>query len=158
MSECQTKAGNQITLSHSHSLTLSLSAHSLTLSFTHSQHAEQLLFSCLCSKITLSLSHSHTLALSHSRTLTLSHSLILSFNHSRHAEQVLFSCLGSKVAVYCRKLQCFFYHSSHHTLSCYFRSHRAGSQLIMTNKTRTQQISSHLILHLIIFLRIGLQD
>ena len=104
MSERQTKAGNQITLSHS--LILSLS-HSFTLSFTHSQHAEQLLFSCLCSKITLSLSHSHTLALSHSRTLalshshtlTLSHSLILSFTLSRHAEQLLFSCLCSKVTV-----------------------------------------------------------
>ena len=74
MSERQTKAGNQITLSHS--LILSLS-HSFTLSFTHSQHAEQLLFSCLCSKITLSLSHSHTLALSHSHTLSFSHSLSL---------------------------------------------------------------------------------
>ena len=104
MSERQTEAGNQITLSHS--LILSLS-HSFTLSFTHSQHAEQLLFSCLCSKITLSLSHSHT--------LTLSHSLILSFNHSRHAEQVLFSCLGSKVAVYSRKLQCFLF-----LIACFF--------------------------------------
>ena len=73
MSERQTKAGNQISLSLSHSFTLS---------FTHSQHAEQLLFSCLCSKITLSLSHSHTLTLSHSRTLTLSHSFNVSFNHS----------------------------------------------------------------------------
>ena len=51
---------------------------------------------------------------------------------SGHAEQLLFSCLCSKVTVYGRKLQCFFFdhHSSHHhTLSCYFRSHRAGSQL-----------------------------
>ena len=42
-------------LSLSHSLTLSLShsfslSHSLNLSFNHSRHAEQLLFSCLCSK------------------------------------------------------------------------------------------------------------
>ena len=37
MSECQTKAGNQ-----EHSLTHSLS-----------QHTEQLLFSCLCSKVTV---------------------------------------------------------------------------------------------------------
>ena len=47
MSERQTKAGNQntlsLTLSHSHS-------HSFTLLFTHSWHAEQLLFSSLCSK------------------------------------------------------------------------------------------------------------
>ena len=55
MSECQTKAGNQNTLSLSltisiaHSLTRSLPhslTHSLTLSLTHSLHAEQLLFSC----------------------------------------------------------------------------------------------------------------
>ena len=77
MSERQTKAGNQITLSHS--LILSLS-HSFTLSFTHSQHAEQLLFSCLCSKITLSLSHSHTLTLSHSHTFTLFQCLIQSLS------------------------------------------------------------------------------
>ena len=32
-----------------------------TLSFTHSGHAEQLLFSCLCSKVTLPLSHSFNL-------------------------------------------------------------------------------------------------
>ena len=68
MSECQTKAGNQISLSHSHSL-----------SFTHSRHTEQLLFSCLCSKVTHSLSHYLTLTMSHSHTLTLSlsHSLTL---------------------------------------------------------------------------------
>ena len=42
MSERQTKAGNQITLSLSQSLTLS---------FTHSRHTEQLLSSCLCSKL-----------------------------------------------------------------------------------------------------------
>ena len=67
MSECQTKAGNQ---------------NSLTLSFTHSRHAEQLLFSCLCSKVTLSLSHSLTLSLSHSRTLALSHSRTPALSHS----------------------------------------------------------------------------
>ena len=94
MSDCQTKAGNQISLSHSHSL-----------SFTHSRHTEQLLFSCLCSKVTLSLSHSLTLTLSHSLTLTLSHSLSLShsfnlsFTHSWHAEQLLFSSLCSKVTL-----------------------------------------------------------
>ena len=70
------------TISLSHSLNVSLSrSHSFTLSFTHSPHAEQLLFSCLCSKVTLShsltLSHSHSLPLplSHSHTLTLSHYL-----------------------------------------------------------------------------------
>ena len=43
---------SQATLSFSHSLTLSLS-HSFTLSFTHSRHAEQLLFSSLCSKFAI---------------------------------------------------------------------------------------------------------
>ena len=43
-----------------------------------------------------------------------------------HAEQRLFSCLGSKVAVYSRKLQCFF---DILTLSPDIRVHRAGSQL-----------------------------
>ena len=103
MSECQTKAGNQNFLSHSHSLSLSLTlSHSFTLLFTHSRHAEQLLFSCLCSKVTLSLSHSlsHTLTLLHSCTLALSHSLIHSFTHSRHAEQLLFSCLCSEVTIF----------------------------------------------------------
>ena len=47
--------------SHSHTLILSLS-HSFNLSFSLSEHAEQLLFSCLCWKVTLS--HSHCLALS----------------------------------------------------------------------------------------------
>ena len=65
------------TLCHSHTLSL---FHSFTLSFTHSWHAEQLLFSCLCSKITLSLSHSHTLALSHSHTFTLFQCLIQSLS------------------------------------------------------------------------------
>ena len=39
--------------SHSHSL---LFSHSLTLSFTLSRHAEQLLFSCLCSKFKITQS------------------------------------------------------------------------------------------------------
>ena len=75
------------------------------------------------------LSHFLTLTLSHSHSFSLSHSFNLSFNHSRHAEQVLFSSLCSKVAVNSRKLQCFFWDSSPITLSCYFRCHRAGSQL-----------------------------
>ena len=64
-----------------HSLTLSLS-HSFTLLFTHSQHAEQLSFSCLCSKVALSLSHSLTLSLFHSSTLALLHSRTLTLSHS----------------------------------------------------------------------------
>ena len=52
-----------------------LKSHSLTLSFTHSWHAEHLLISCLCSKVTLSLSHSLTIdmiCLCSKVTLTLS--------------------------------------------------------------------------------------
>ena len=58
--------------------------------------------------------------------------LTLSLSHS---EQLLFSCLGSKVTVNSRKLQCFF-GPPHHpfTLTCYFRCHRAGSQLKMHTK------------------------
>ena len=118
-----------LTLSHSHSFSFS---HSFNLSFTHSGHAEQLLFSCLYSKLTLTLSHSHS--------LSLSHSFNLSFNHSRHAEQLLFSSLCSKVAVYSRKMQWFFFDILIIliTLTCYFRCHRAGSQLktiILTSDT-----------------------
>ena len=84
-------------LSLSHSLTLvilnnfcfhvyaqkSLS-HSHTLSFTHSPHAEQLLFSCLCSKVTLTLSH--TLSISHSITLDM----LNKFCFHVHAHKSLF--------------------------------------------------------------------
>ena len=47
---------HSLSLTHTHTL-----SQSLNLSFTHSQHAEQLLFSCLCSKVTLPLSHSFNL-------------------------------------------------------------------------------------------------
>ena len=40
--------------------------------------------------------------------------------------------LCSKVVVYRRKLQSYFFDSSLSTLSCYFRVHRAGSQLKMS--------------------------
>ena len=76
------RAGSQLKMSERQTKTVN-QEHSLTLSFTHSRHSEQLLFSCLCSKVTLSLSHSltFTLSLSHSLTLTLtltrSHSLSL---------------------------------------------------------------------------------
>ena len=128
MSERQTKAGNQITLSLFHTLTLvilnnfcshvyaqkSLShSHTLTLSHSHTLTLSHSLTLTLSHSLTLTLSHSDTLAFSHSRTLTLSHSLIHSL--SRHAEQLLFSCLGSKVTVYSRKLQCFFL-PHHHPL------------------------------------------
>ena len=43
-----------LTFSHSHPLSLSLSlSHSFNLPFTHSRHAEQLLFSCLGSNVTV---------------------------------------------------------------------------------------------------------
>merc|ERR1712020_337199 len=68
--------------------------HSFTLLFTHSLHAEQLLFSCLCSKVTLSLSHSLTLTLLHSHTLSISHSITLDmlnkFCFHLYAENSLF--------------------------------------------------------------------
>ena len=66
-------------------------------------HAEQLLFSCQCSKV------------SSCRVVMLS-SLIPW--DSGHAEQ-LFLCLCSNLTVYRRKWQWFFY-----TLSCEFRVHR----------------------------------
>ena len=73
MSERQTKAGNLANL-----LTCSLDhLQTCTLSFTHSGHAEQLLFSCLCSKVILTFSHSHSLTLSHSHTHSISHSITL---------------------------------------------------------------------------------
>ena len=116
--------------SHSHSLSFSLSP-SFNLSLNHSWHAEQLLFPSLCSKLSLTLSHSHCLSLSHSHSFSLWHSFNLSFNHSRHAEQLLFSSLCSKVAVYSQKMQWFFFDILIIliTLTCYFRCHRAGSQL-----------------------------
>ena len=56
---------------------------SLSHSFTHSSHAEQLLFSCLCSKVTLTLSHSLNHSLSHSHlTLSLTHLLTLHMLHN----------------------------------------------------------------------------
>ena len=115
---------HSLTLSLSHSVTLSHS-HSLTLSFTHSQHAEQLLFSCLCSKITLSLSHSHTLALSHFHTLSMSHSITLDM-----LNKFCFYVYAHKSLFIAENCNGFFY-LSHITLSCYIRCHRAGSQLKM---------------------------
>ena len=60
MSECQTKAGNQNTLTHS--LTLSLShSHSLTLSLSYSLTLDMLNNFCFHVYAQKSLSHSHTL-------------------------------------------------------------------------------------------------
>ena len=120
MSECQTKAGNQecfkkfdkleklafttFTLSFSLSLTLSLS-------FTHSQHAEQLLISCLCSKVTFTLPDSHTLSISQSLTLNM----LNKFCFHVYAQKLLL--IGENVNVFFDLL----------TLPCEFRVRRAGS-------------------------------
>ena len=93
MSECQTKAGNQISLSHSliHSLTLVILNN-----FCFHVYAQKSLSHSLTLSLTLTVSHSLTLvilnnfcfhvyaqkSLSHSLTLTLSHSHTLSISHS----------------------------------------------------------------------------
>ena len=124
-----------------------------------SGHAEQLLFSCLGSKVSLTLFHFHQFryfhyfhyfhymlnnfcfyvyaqkSLSHSFTFTTFAifttftTFTLSFTLSRHAEQVLFSCLGSKFAAYSQKLQCFFWDLILGTSPPDITVHRAGSQL-----------------------------
>ena len=95
MSECQTKAGNQISHTLSHSLTLSL-FHSLI----HS------LSTCWTTFVFMSMlkSHSLTFTLSHSHTLTLSHSLIQSLS-TCWTSFVFISllkshCLYAKIAMY----------------------------------------------------------
>ena len=78
MSECQTKAGNQNTLTHSVTLSLSLSHfHTLTLSLSYSLTLDMLNNFCFHVYAQKSLSHFHTLALSHSHTLSFYHSLCL---------------------------------------------------------------------------------
>ena len=52
-------------------------SHSFNLSFIHSQHAEQLLFSCLCSK-SLSDTHSPTLPVAHVVTLNMLNKVFMS--------------------------------------------------------------------------------
>ena len=134
---------NSLILSHSYSFTLS---------FTRSRHAEQLLFSCLCSKVTVSHSHiltlslshchchSHTLSISHSLihicsklTLTLSHSHTLSISHSLTLDMLnnfCFHVYAQKSLFIGENCNGFFYLLlSSTTLSCDLRVHRAGSQL-----------------------------
>ena len=83
MSERQTKAGNQITLSLSLTLTLS---HYLTLSHSHTHsisHSITLdMLNNFCFHLYAQNSPSHFLTLSLSHYLTLSHSLTLSIFHS----------------------------------------------------------------------------
>ena len=129
------------------SLTLSMS-HSHTLALSHSLiHS---LSTCWTTFVFMSMlkSHPHTFSLSLSLAISLSHYFNLSFNHSRHAKQVLFSSLCSKLTVYCWKLQFFFL--DHHlliiiTLTCYFRCHRAGSQLKIHHETTETTESSRVL-------------
>ena len=117
MSECQTKAGNNVC-----SLSLSfLLSHSFNLSFTHSRHAEQVLFSSLCSKVTLTLSRSHSLTLSHFHTLSMSHSITLDM-----LNKFCFHVYAHKSLFIAENCNGFFGTSA---ASREFRSHRAGSQL-----------------------------
>ena len=125
------------TLSHSHTLSLfhslihslstcwttfvfmsMLKSHSISFSLSHSITLDMQNNFCFHVYVQKSLSQfpTHSLSLSHSLTLSLSHSFTLSFTLSRHAEQLLFSCLCSKVAVYCRKLQCFFFGPPQHPI------------------------------------------
>ena len=95
-------------------------------------HAEQLLFSCLCSKV--SICDYVTCHMSHvTRHMSYVKCLCWSLGH---AEQFLFSCLCSNIAVYGCKRQCFFFDTVFDlTLLCEWTNHRAGSQLKITSKS-----------------------
>ena len=69
-----------------------------------SGHSEQILFSCVCSKV--SICNYVTCHMSHV-TCHMSYVKCLCWSLG-HAEQFLFSCLCSNVAVYGCKRQCFF--------------------------------------------------
>ena len=112
--------------SHCHAITLS---HSNTLSFNHSPHAEQLLFSWLCSKVTLTLSlcHTLTLTLSRSHALTLSHSLSLDMLNN-----FCFHVYAQKSLFKVENVNAYFLTSSSSAAASApreFANHRAGSQL-----------------------------
>ena len=108
LSECPTKAGNQecfVTLSHSH-----------TLSFSHSITLHMLNNFCFHVQAQKLLSHFHSLT----HSLSLSLDMLNNFCLHVYVQKSLF------IAENCNA---FFDSHSHSTLSCYFRSHRAGSQL-----------------------------
>ena len=87
-----------------------------TRNFSMFECSEQLLFSCVSSKV------------------IVCHAIYHMSYFTYHMSNV--KCLGSKVTVYSRKLQWFFWDSSI-TLSCESRVDRAGSQLkIITKKAR----------------------
>ena len=76
-------------------------------------HAEQLLFSCVSSKV--SICNYVTCHMSHV-ACHMSHVKCLCWSLG-HAEQLLFSCLGWKISVYRWKWQCFFWTSTSCQLS-----------------------------------------
>ena len=126
MSERQTKAGNQITLSLSLTLTLS---HYLTLSHSHTHsisHSITLdMLNNFCFHLYAQNSLSHSLTISHSHTLSISHSLTLdmlnNFCFHVYAQKSLFIAENCNVFFYLSLLLT--------TLSPDIRVHRAGSQL-----------------------------
>ena len=126
MSERQTKAGNQITLS----LTISL-----FLTLTLIQSLIQSLLTCWTTFVFISMLKTHPHTFSLSLSLAISLSLFLTLTLFQSLIQSLSTCWTSFVFISMLKSRClypknekvFFYHS--HTLTCYFRSHRAGSQL-----------------------------
>ena len=81
-------------------------------------HSEQLLFSCVSSKVII---YNYV-------TCHMSYVKCLCWSLG-HAEQFLFSCLCSNIAVYGCKRQCFFFDTTTSTLACESTNHRAGSQL-----------------------------
>ena len=85
-------------------------------------HAEQLLFSCQCSKV----SSCRVVRLSGCQVVKLSSCQVRFLGTQDMLNKFLFLCPCSNLTVYRRKLQCFFYN-----LSCEFRVHRAGSQVII---------------------------
>ena len=93
------------------------------------RHAEQLLFWCPCSKV--SICDYVTCHMSHV-ACHMSHVKCLSWSLG-HAEQFLFSCLCSNIAVYGCKRQWVFFDNS--TLTCESTNHRAGSQLKICTST-----------------------
>ena len=92
-----------------------------------SGHSEQILFSCVCSKV--SICNYVTCHMSHV-TCHMSYVKCLCWSLG-HAEQFLFSCLCWNVAVYGWKCQWGFFDLR--TLACDNTSHRAGSQLKIVN-------------------------
>ena len=136
MSERQTKAGNQITLSLSLTLTLShylTLSHSHTHSISHSITLDMLNNFCFHLYAQNSLSHSLTLTLSHSHTLSISHSITLDM-----LNKFCFHLYAQKSLLIAENCNGFFWTSSSSSASAprEFANHRAGSQLKIWPKVR----------------------